>query len=86
MPSSATNCEDEGITAVVPRAETVNTEGKQYFSRDRFSYDAGSDTWRCPAGETLTCHEVARTEQKRKYSTGTRGEGAPASRKSAPAL
>jgi transposase/IS5 family transposase len=62
-------CEDEGITAIVPRAETVNTEGKQYFSRDQFSYDAGSDTWRCPAGETLTCREVSRTEQKKKYST-----------------
>lgn len=60
-------CEDDGITAVVPRAETVNTEGKQYFSRDRFSYDAASDSWRCPAGETLTCREVSQTEQKKKY-------------------
>jgi transposase len=60
-------CEADGITAIVPRAETVNTEGKQYFSRDRFTYDAGSDTWQCPAGETLTCHEVSHTEQKKKY-------------------
>jgi hypothetical protein len=50
----------------VPRAETVNSEGKQYFSRDRFTYDAGSDTWQCPAGETLGCHEVSHTEQKKK--------------------
>jgi transposase len=60
-------CEADGITAIVPRADTVNTEGKQYFRRDRFSYDAGSDTWQCPAGETLTCHEVSHTEQKKKY-------------------
>jgi transposase len=60
-------CEADGITAIVPRADTVNTEGKQYFSRDRFTYDAGSDTWQCPAGETLTCHEVSHTEQKKKY-------------------
>jgi transposase len=60
-------CEDDGITAIVPRAETVNPEGKQYFSRDRFTYDAASDTWRCPAGETLTCREVSHTEQKKKY-------------------
>ena len=60
-------CETDGITAIVPRADTVNTEGKQYFSRDRFTYDAGSDTWQCPAGETLTCHEVSHTEQKKKY-------------------
>ncbi len=67
-------CEDDGITAIVPRAETVNTEGKQYFSRDRFTYDATSDTWQCPAGETLTCHEVSQTEQKRKYwSTACEG-------------
>ena len=62
-------CENDGITAIVPRAETVNTKGEHYFSRDQFTYDAASDTWRCPAGETLTCHEVSRTEQKKKYST-----------------
>jgi transposase len=60
-------CEGDGITAIVPRHETVNPEGKQYFSRDRFSYDAGSDTWQCPAGETLTCREVSHTERKKKY-------------------
>lgn len=63
------DCENDGITAIVPRAETVNTEGEQYFSRDRFSYDADSDTWRCPAGETLTCRETSRTESKKKYWT-----------------
>jgi transposase len=62
-------CEDSGITAIVPRAETVNTEGKQYFSRDRFTYDAQSDTWQCPAGETLTCRELSHTESKSKYWT-----------------
>jgi len=46
-------CEQDGITAVVPRAETVNPNGPQYFSRDRFSYDRESDSWRCPAGATL---------------------------------
>jgi transposase len=60
-------CEADGITAIVPRAETVNPEGKQYFSRDRFSYDAATDSWQCPAGETLTCREVSHTEQKKKY-------------------
>jgi len=60
-------CEDNGITAIVPRGETVNPEGRQYFSRDRFTYDPESDTWRCPAGETLACREVSQTEQKKKY-------------------
>jgi transposase len=62
-------CEADGITAIVPRAETVNTEGKEYFSRDQFVYDAARDTWKCPAGETLTCREVSHTEQKKKYWT-----------------
>ena len=51
----------------MPRHETVNPEGKQYFSRDRFSYHACSDSWQCPAGETLTCREVSHTERKKKY-------------------
>ena len=62
-------CEEAGITAIVPRMETVNPQGETFFARDRFSYDAESDSWRCPAGETLTCRTVDRTEQKKKYWT-----------------
>jgi transposase len=62
-------CEAAGITAIVPRAETVNPKGKQYFSRDAFRYDAASDSWQCPAGETLTCHQVSQSEQQKKYWT-----------------
>jgi transposase len=67
-------CENDGITAIVPRHETVNPEGKQYFSRDQFSYDASSDSWRCPNGETLTCREVLHTEQKKKYWSDACGD------------
>src|SRR5713101_3935753 len=35
-------CEQDGITAVVPRPKTINPNGPQYFSRDRFSYDRES--------------------------------------------
>jgi transposase len=69
-------CTDDGITAVVPRHETVNTEGKEYFARDRFSYDAASDTWTCPAGQTLSCHKVSQTEQNKTY-WGTTCAGCP---------
>ena len=62
-------CEADGITAIVARMATVNPKGKQYFARDRFSYDTPSDSWRCPAGETLTCRTVDRKEQKKKYWT-----------------
>lgn len=62
-------CHDDGIIAVVPRAETVNPGDKDHFARDRFSYDAESDSWRCPAGETLTCRETSQSEQRKKYWT-----------------
>ena len=60
-------CENDGITAIVPRAETVNPEGKQYFNRDKFSYDAATDTWQCPAGQSLTCRKTSHTEKKKEY-------------------
>lgn len=62
-------CEQDGITAIVPRPETVNPKGEQYFTREAFAYEAASDTWRCPAGATLTCRDVSRGEQKKRYTT-----------------
>jgi hypothetical protein len=62
-------CEQEGITAIVPRAETVNPNGTQYFSRDRFSYDNESDSWRCPAGATLSLYKTSHTQKKKEYTT-----------------
>jgi transposase len=62
-------CEQNGITAIVPRAETVNPKGKQYFSRDQFNYDRESDSWRCPAGETLSLYKTSRTQKKKEYTS-----------------
>src|SRR5882757_8266512 len=62
-------CEQDGITAVVPRAETVNPNGRQYFSRDRFSYDSESDSWRCPAGATLSLFKTSQTQKKKEYTS-----------------
>lgn len=62
-------CAKAGVTAVVPRAQTVNPKGEQYFSREAFAYDAASDTWTCPAGETLACRDISHTERKKRYST-----------------
>lgn len=66
-------CEQQGITAIVPRAETVNPSGKQYFSRDKFTYDAASDSWRCPAGATLDLHRVHHAEKKKDYVSAACG-------------
>jgi transposase len=66
-------CEQAGITAVVPRPETVNPNGPPYFSRDRFSYDKESDSWRCPAGATLSLYKTSHTQNKKEYRTGACG-------------
>src|SRR5437868_9117746 len=62
-------CEQDKITAIVPRPETVNPNGKQYFSRDRFSYDRESDSWRCPAGATLSLFKTSQTQKKKEYTS-----------------
>jgi transposase len=62
-------CAQEKITAVVPRPQTVNPKGKQYFSRGQFAYDAESDSWRCPAGEMLSLRKLSRTQHKKEYWT-----------------
>ncbi len=62
-------CKQDGITAIVPRAETVNPTGKQYFSRDQFVYDREGDNWRCPAGETLSLFKTSQTQKKKEYTS-----------------
>lgn len=62
-------CEQDGITAIVPHPERVNPKGKQYFSRDQFSYDRESDSWNCPAGEVLKLFKTSHTKQKKEYRT-----------------
>ena len=62
-------CERDGITAIVPRAETVNPNGPQYFSRDRFSYDRESDSWCCPAGAMLSLFKTSHTQKKKEYTS-----------------
>lgn len=64
-------CARENITAIVPRPTTVNPEGRQYFTRERFAYDAESDSWRCPAGATLSCRKLSYTQHKKEYWTAT---------------
>src|SRR5438309_11157677 len=61
-------CEQDKITAIVPRPETVNPKGTQYFSRDQFSYDRESDNWRCPAGATLSLYKTSHAKKKESTS------------------
>jgi transposase len=62
-------CAQDGITAIVPRAATVNPYGAQYFSRERFCYDPESDSWRCPAGATLSLYKTSHTQKKKEYTS-----------------
>lgn len=62
-------CEAIGITAVVPRQKTVNATNPDLFSREAFTYDPASDSWTCPARETLVRLYFSQSEQKTYYGT-----------------
>lgn len=70
-----TRCLDAGLTPLVPRPRTSANEARGLFTKDDFVYDPAADTYRCPAGETLTSRattvELGRTIQN--YRTGACG-------------
>ena len=70
-------CESAQITAIVPRPQTVNPKGEELFDRDKFVYDKESDSYRCPAGHTLTLHRVSETEKKKEYWNTKACRGCP---------
>lgn len=47
-------CEGKGITPVVPMPRMSNTTDDKLYSKSLFTYDATTDTYRCPAGESLS--------------------------------
>jgi transposase len=62
-------CEQANITPIVPPPTYTNTTGKDLFSADRFEYERQSNTYRCPAGESL---RLTRTDRAREiYYYGT---------------
>jgi transposase len=53
--AQAEACEARGIVPHVPARRGINNKGDgTLFDRSRFQYDEVSDTFRCPAGQTLT--------------------------------
>lgn len=66
-------CAAAEITAIVPRPATVNPRGEDRFTRDAFVYDRDRDSWRCPAGATLTRRKVSRQKRKTEYWTDACG-------------
>jgi transposase len=61
-------CENAKITAIVPRPERGNTAGAEFFDRSLFIYDKASDSYRCPAGQTLTLESVSHSQAKKSYA------------------
>ena len=57
--------EGEGIRAYVPLPDFDHRT--PHFGRDRFTYDAGTDTYRCPGDEVLRFRKHKHTERTRVY-------------------
>jgi hypothetical protein len=47
-------CQEAGITAYVPKADTSANTAQGLFGKSRFTYDAQKDVYVCPAGAELT--------------------------------
>jgi len=47
-------CEERGLVPHLPVQRTLNNQGDgELFGREQFQYQAASDTYRCPAGQSL---------------------------------
>lgn len=67
-------CEDTGITPYVPVQRAVNNkDGGIYFDRSAFVYDEGSDSYRCPSGQTLTRKTINTKDRHILYTTSACG-------------
>jgi transposase len=62
-------CEAAGVTAIAPRPATVNSKSPGLFTREAFAYDETSDSYTCPAGETLSVLITSQAYQKALYAT-----------------
>jgi transposase len=52
--AQAQACEEQSITPVVPLPKPSHTRAAECYPKTMFTYEAASDTYRCPAGEILT--------------------------------
>jgi hypothetical protein len=67
------DCAQAGIIAAVPRPGPVNPSNVDMFKRDAFQYDEVSNSWTCPAGETLTRYKRSNQQQSDYYRTDACG-------------
>jgi transposase len=73
----AERCEQQGIVPHVPANRAVNNQGNgQLFDRSQFSYDEGTDRFRCPAGQLLKRKQLSRKDRAVIYAAGAEVCGA----------
>ncbi len=48
------NCQDRGMSVLVPKGDTSASEKKGIFNRSMFTYDAKKDVYICPANKEMT--------------------------------
>lgn len=75
----AAECETRGIEPFVPPNRS-DTPGGTFFDRTDFVYDAKTDTFRCPAGQSLMRKQLMRAERAVLYTTSACGRCALKSR------
>ena len=62
-------CETKGILPHVPANRAINNQGDgTLFDRTAFHYDAATDTFHCPAGQTLTRKQLQRSKNRVAYT------------------
>ncbi|HVH70608.1 MAG TPA: transposase [Candidatus Dormibacteraeota bacterium] len=73
----AEQCERQGIVPHVPANRGVNSQGDgKLFDRREFHYDESSDTFRCPAGQSLKRRQLARKDRAVVYAAAPEACGA----------
>jgi transposase len=70
-------CEAKGILPHVPANRAINNQADgTLFDRTAFRYDAATDTFHCPAGQTLTRKQLQRSKNRVAYTAPAKTCGA----------
>jgi transposase len=65
----AAQCEQQGIVPHVPANRAINNQGDgNLFDRSLFAYDQNTDTFRCPASQTLHRKQVLKSKNSVLYA------------------
>ena len=72
------HCHDKEINAHIPAIEETHRDTgrrKDIFSKDRFIYNPDTDTFTCPAGETLTKQKFKKNRRHYEYRASSKSCG-----------